>query len=330
MMKALQLTRVTSSVPPTFAKANLPLPRPKSGYALVQIHYASVQPSDRMNAQGGFPYTTFPRIPGRDYSGVVVDVADDTNDAKSWIGKSVYGTSGSTLGFGVDGTHAQYCLVPQAALVEKPAPLSHIQAATVGVPFTTALMCLRRAQVTANDIVLVLGSKGAVGSAAVQMAKALGAKQVLTAARRDDSKPDILLATQDLAALLKDRISALTNGHGVDVVIDTVGDPALMSATMKQLANNGRFAWIAAPRGNVDKSISLDIFQAYRKGLSLLGCNSASPTVEEMAEQLRFMSDWIDRGLLKAQDEKDFNVVTLDDAIEKGYGDTGKVIIDMS
>lgn len=329
-MKALQLTRVTSSVPPTFAKANLPLPRLKPGYALVQIHYASVQPSDRMNAQGGFPYTTFPRIPGRDYSGVVVDVADDTNDAKSWIGKSVYGTSGSTLGFGVDGTHAQYCLVPQAALVEKPAPLSHIQAATVGVPFTTALMCLRRAQVTANDIVLVLGSKGAVGSAAVQMAKALGAKQVLTAARRDDSKPDILLATKDLAALLKERISALTNGYGVDVVIDTVGDPALMSATMKQLANNGRFAWIAAPRGNVDKSIFLDIFQAYRKGLSLLGCNSTSPTVEEMAEQLRFMSDWIDRGLLKAQDEKDFDVVTLDDAIEKGYGETGKVIIDMS
>ncbi|KAJ5631204.1 uncharacterized protein N7484_011304 [Penicillium longicatenatum] len=329
-MKALQLNRANLGVPPTFAKAILPIPRPKPGYALVQIRYASIQPSDRMNAQGGFPYTTYPRVPGRDYSGVVIDVAGDTNDTKFWIGKSVYGTSGSTLGFGVDGTHAQYCLIPCAALVEKPALLSHIQAATVGVPFTTALLCLRRAQVTANDIVLVLGSNGAVGSAAVQIAKALGAKQVLTAARRDDSKPDILLATKDIAALLEDRVSALTNGNGVDVVVDTVGDPALMSATMEQLANNGRFAWIAAPRGNVDKSISLDIFQAYRKGLSLLGCNSISPSVEELAEQLRFMGDWIDRGWLKAQDEKDFDMVTLDNAIENGYEKTGKVIIDMS
>ncbi|KAJ6083925.1 hypothetical protein N7486_010725 [Penicillium sp. IBT 16267x] len=326
-MKALQLSRATSSGPPTFAKAILPTPRPKPGYALVQIHYTSIQPSDRMNARGGFPHTTFPRVPGRDYSGVVVDVADDTNDAKSWIGKSVYGTSGSTLGFEVDGTHAQYCLIPQAALVEKPASLLHIQAATVGVPFTTALLCLRRARVAADDIVLVLGSNGAVGSAAVQMAKAMGAKQVLTAARRDDSKPDILLATKDVASLLQDRISALTNGNGVDVVIDTVGDPELMSATIQQLANNGRFAWIAAPRGNVEKSISLDIFQAYRKEISLLGCNSASHPVEELAELLRFMSDWIDRGVLKAQDEKDFDMVTFDDAIENGYGKAGKVII---
>ncbi|KAJ5929539.1 hypothetical protein N7454_006489 [Penicillium verhagenii] len=329
-MKSLQLSRTDASAPPNFAQAILPIPRPKPGHALIQIHYASIQPSDRMNAQGGFPYTTYPRIPGRDYSGVVIDVADKSKEAKSWIGKSVYGTSGSTLGFEVDGTHAQYCLVPQAALVEKPATLSHIQAATVGVPFTTALLCLRRAQVSSKDIVLVLGSNGAVGSAAVQMARAMGAKQVLTAARRGDSIPNILLPTKDIAPVLEDKISTLTNGHGVDVVIDTVGDLELMSATMEQLATYGRFAWIAAPRGDVDKSISLDVFQTYRKGLSLLGCNSVSPPVQELAEQLRFMSGWIDQGLLKAQSEKDFDLVTLDNAIEHGYCRPGKVVIDMS
>lgn len=328
-MKALQLTRAVANTAPTLAKAILPIPRVKPGYALVQIHYASIQPSDRMNAQGGFPYTTYTRIPGRDYSGVVIEVAEETSEAKSWIGKSVYGTGGSTLGFTVDGTHAQYCLLPYGALVEKPAPLSHIQAATVGVPFTTALLCIRRAQVNKDDIVLVLGSSGAVGSAAVQIAKAMGAKQVLTAARRENSNLDIVLSG-DISALLKDRVSSLTNGQGVDVVIDTVGDLSLMSAAMEQLVLNGRYTWIAAPRGDVDKSISLDIFQAYRKGLSLLGCNSITSSVEETADQFRFMSDWIDQGLIKAQDESDFERINLDNAIHAGYGKTGKVVIDMA
>lgn len=329
-MEALQLTRAEANMTATFAKAKLPIPQVKPGHALVQIHYASIQPSDRMNAQGGFPYTTYPRIPGRDYSGEVIAVAEETSEAKSWIGKSVYGTSGSTLGFTADGTHAQYCSIPYGALVEKPAPLSHIHAATVGVPFTTALLCLRRAQVSTDDTVLVLGSNGAVGSAAVQMAKEMGAKQVLTAARRENSNPDIVLGAGDISALLKDRVSSLTNGGGLDVVIDTVGDLALMSAAMGQLVLNGRYAWIASPRGNIEKTISLDIFQAYRKGLSLLGCNSITYSVEEMAEHLRFMGDWINHGLLKAQNETDFEKVKLDDAITGGYGKTGKVVIDMA
>ncbi|KAJ6014538.1 hypothetical protein N7540_009129 [Penicillium herquei] len=329
-MKSLQLTRVAANTPPSLTKATLSLPRLEPGHALVQIKYASIQPSDRMNAKGLFPYTTYPRVPGRDYSGIVIDIADDIGELRSWIGKSVYGTSGPTLGFSVDGTHAQYCSIPINALVEKPEPLSYIQAATVGVPFTTALLCLRRAQVNENDVVLVLGSSGAVGSAAVQMAKAMGAKQVLSAARNKNSNPDIVLAADDIASLLKDRVSDLTNGHGVDVVIDTVGDLALMSAALEQLALNGRYAWIAAPRGGVDTTIPLDIFQVYRKGISLLGCNSIIPSLQETADQLRLMSNWIDQGLLKAQNEADFAKVTLDDAIHGGYEKIGKVVIDIA
>ncbi|KAJ5706929.1 hypothetical protein N7488_006730 [Penicillium malachiteum] len=328
-MEALQLTRVAENTPPSFAKTTLPIPRLEPGYALVQIKYASIQPSDRMNAKGGFPYTTYPRVPGRDYSGIVVDIADETGELRSWIGKSVYGTSGPTLGFSVDGTHAQHCSIPISALVERANPLSHIQAATVGVPFTTALLCLRRAQVNEKDVVLVLGSSGAVGSAAVQMAKAMGAKQILSVARNENSNPDIVLAAEDIASLLKDRVSDLTNGHGVDVVIDAVGDLALISGALEQLANGGRYAWIAAPRGGANTTISLDIFQAYRKGISLLGCNSITPSLEEMADQLRFMSNWIDQGLLKAQSEIDFAKIKLDDAISGGYEKTGKVVIDM-
>lgn len=329
-MKALRLTRSSSSVSPKLVAATLPIPLPKPGHALVRIQYAAIQPSDRMNAQGHFPSTTFPRVPGRDYSGIVVDTADDTTEAKSWIGKCVYGTSGPSLGFDSDGTHAQYCLVPLNALVEKPASLSLRQAATVGVPFTTASLCMRRAQVKPDDIVLVLGANGAVGSAVTQMAKAIGCKKVLTAARREDSVPDILLASDISGEALEESISTLTQNKGVDVIIDTVGDLALMSALVECLGMFGRYAWIAAPRGDVDKRLQFDIFQAYRKGLSLLGCNSVACPVETTAEYLRSLHVWIEGGNLKARSEGDFETAALDNAPEFGYGKTGKVVIDIS
>ncbi|KAJ5303431.1 hypothetical protein N7476_010230 [Penicillium atrosanguineum] len=326
-MKALRLTRV-SPESPTLAVSSFPIPQLKPGYALVRIRYASIQPSDRLNAQGLFPFTRFPIVPGRDYSGTVVDIADKSEQSRSWIGKNVYGTSGSGLSFQIDGTHSQYCLIPQAALIEMPASLSFIQAATVGVPFTTAQICLQRAQVKESDVVLVLGATGAVGSAAVQMARAMGCKQVLTAARHGDLNPDIVLSSSNHAAVLE-GIAALTDGRGVDVVIDTVGDLALMSVAVEQLALKGRYSWITAPKGDVSKRLSFDVFQAYRKELSLLGCNSAAPPVEDTAEYLRSMSGWIDQGLLGVQKESEFRVVKLDDAIEAGYKKPGKVVIDM-
>lgn len=327
-MRALELTRTSASDPPELKIKDLPVPQLKLGHALVRIHYAFIQPSDRLNAQGGFSYTTFPRVPGRDYSGTVIDIMSDHPESKSWVGKHVYGTSGSSLGFETDGTHAQYCLIPENALVEKPSRLSSIQAATVGVPFTTALICLQRAQVKADDVVLVLGAKGAVGSAVMQMARAMGCRRVLTAARRGDPTPDIVL---DSGGSIKESISKLTGGNGVDVVIDTVGDLALMAAVMEQLALQGRYAWIAAPRGADSKQLAFDVFKAYRKEISLVGCNSAARTLEQTAEYLRSMSGWIETGLLKAQDESQLSIVRIEDAITSGYGNpTRKMVINMS
>lgn len=330
-MRALHLARDSASSPPELTTAFKSMPQLKPGYALVRVVYTSIQPSDRLNAQGFFPYTTYPRIPGRDYSGVVLDVADKSGASSSWIGKSVYGTSGSTLGFDMDGTHAQYCLIPQDALVERPSTISSLQAATVGVPFTTAYICISKAQVTKNDVVLVLGANGAVGSAASQMARAIGCKQVLTAARRADSKHDIVIGSETPETMLTEGVSAITAGKGVDVVIDTVGDLKLMEAALEQLAMNGRYAWIAAPRGHSNKKITFDIFQAYRKEITMLGCNSAARTIEETADYLRSVNSWIVQGSLQAQAEGDFETLKLDDAIENGYRKTAqKVVIDMS
>jgi NADPH:quinone reductase-like Zn-dependent oxidoreductase len=330
-MKALQITRSTTSSP-TLSLNTLPVPTLKPGHALVKINYACIHPSDRLNAQGLFPSTSFPRIPGRDFSGTVVDISesDTGSTSKSWIEKQVYGTSGSSLGFTSDGPHAQYCLIPHEALVEKPSSLSALQAATVGVPFTTALICLQRAQVSRNDVVLILGATGAVGSTAVQIAQAMGCERVLTAARRSESSPDILLSGENPAAELASRIAYLTDGQGVDVVVDTVGDVTLMGAAVEFLARKGRYAWIAAPRGDVSRNVSFDIFQAYRKEITLVGCNSVSPTIGDAAELLRSLGGWIEQGMLLAQDEGSFRKVKVEDSVDGGYGRAGEqVIIEM-
>jgi NADPH2:quinone reductase len=331
-MKALQLTRSSATSPPVLSLTTLPAPIAKPGYAVVKIHYSSIQPADKLNAKGLFPKTSFPRIPGRDYSGVVVDIADgsvDSEKKRRWIGKKVYGTGGSTLGFEIDGPHAQFCLVPEDALVEKPAPLSFLQAATVGVPFVTALLCLRRAKASKDDVVLVIGANGAAGSSAVQVAKAMGCKRVLTASRRAEDCPDVNLALGDPDAVFQAAIPALTDGRGVDVVVDTVGDLAIMAAAVEQLALRGRYSWIAAPRGGASTQFSFDIFQAYRKEIEFVGCNSGNWVVTDAAQDLRVLKEWFDNGALRSRDDEVFETVGIDNAIEKGYmkGPGGKQVV---
>src|SRR5580658_9381183 len=94
--------------------------------ALVRVVSASINPSDVKNVAGAMKQTTLPRVPGRDYAGVV-----EAGPAE-WIGAEVWGTGGDT-GFTRDGTHAEFISVPVASLRRKPESLDFDQAASVGV-----------------------------------------------------------------------------------------------------------------------------------------------------------------------------------------------------
>lgn len=285
----------------------------------MRIYCSAIQPSDKLNAKGTFRTTTYPRVPGRDFSGVVVDGPEDR------IGEAVYGSGGGILGFAVDGAHAEYCLLPASSLVPKPKPLSFIQAATVGVPYTAALLSLKRARAQTNDTVLVLGAKGSVGSAAVQIAKAMGCKRVLSAARGDDA--DVNLSSDPKL----DTVWNLTEGKGIDIVVDTVGNLDLMKAAIHRLASRGRYTWIAAPRGGASTELNFDILQAYRKEIELIGCNTGNYSIEEVSADLNMLHGWFEKGVITARDDQSFKTVPLDEAIEKGYNASGKrqVVITM-
>src|SRR4051794_30317064 len=131
---------------------------------LIEVKAAAVNPSDVMAATGLMPYAIFPRTPGRDYAGVIID-----GPAGS-VGREVFGSSGD-LGIRRDGSHATHLLVEADAVVEKPPSLTWEQAAGIGVPFVTAMEGLRRAGLPSQDeTVLVMGVNGKVGQAAVQIA----------------------------------------------------------------------------------------------------------------------------------------------------------------
>src|SRR5882757_1782702 len=122
-MKALRFEKY--GPPSVLSIRQSPVPDLKTGEALVELHAAAINPSDVKNVAGVFG-ASLPRIPGRDFAGVVVAGA-------GWKGKEVWG-SGAGFGVSRDGTHAQYIVLKSDGLSEKPTHLSMEEASTVGVP----------------------------------------------------------------------------------------------------------------------------------------------------------------------------------------------------
>jgi NADPH:quinone reductase len=240
---------------------------------LIEVKAAAVNPSDVKAATGLMPYAVFPRTPGRDYAGVVVD------GPAEWIGREVFGSSGD-LGIRRDGSHATHLAVEAEAVVDKPRTVSWEAAAGIGVPFVTAMEGLRRAGIPKPDeTVLVMGVNGKVGQAAAQIASWNGAR-VIGVARRSEpyeghanSKVVMIDASAtDVAA----RVRELTGGKGADIVFNTVGDP-YFEAAHRSLALRGRQILIAA----VHRIVQFDILEFYRGqhtyvGIDTLGLSSVA------------------------------------------------------
>src|ERR1700694_4191581 len=213
-----------------------------AGEVLIEIRAAAVNPSDVKAATGLMPYAVFPRTPGRDYAGAVID------GPAGYVGREVFGSSGD-LGIRRDVTTPTHLAVEVDAVVEKPKNLSWDEAAGIGVPFVTAMEGFHRAGMPDKDeTVLVMGVNGKVGQAAVQISGWHGAR-VIGVVRKNEPyeghancKVDVIDASAtDIAA----RVRELTDGRGADIVFNTVGDPYFQAAH-KSLALRGRQILIAA------------------------------------------------------------------------------------
>lgn len=247
---------------------------------LIEIKAAAVNPSDVKAATGLMPYAVFPRTPGRDYAGVVVDGPSD------WVGREVFGSSGD-LGIRRDGTHASHLVVETAAVVEKPAQISMEEAAGIGVPFVTAIEGFRRTgQPRPGETVLIMGVNGKVGQAAAQLATWRGAR-VIGVVRRDEPYQGhangavemIDSSNTDVAA----RVREMTAGKGADIVFNTVGGDAYFQAANKALALAGRQILIAT----VDKTVQFNILEFYRGRHTYFGVDTLAFSSVASGEVLR-------------------------------------------
>ncbi len=273
---------------------------------VVEIKAAGVNPSDVKAATGLMPYAVFPRTPGRDFAGVVVDGPSE------WLGREVFGSSGD-LGIRRDGTHATHLVVEAAALVEKPGNISMDEAAGIGVPFVTAIEGFRRAGMpAARDIVLVMGLNGKVGQAATQLASWRGAR-VIGVVRKDEDYQGhasgpvevINASTTNVAA----RVRELTDGKGADIVFNTVGDPYFEAAN-KSLALAGRQILIAA----LDKIVPFNILEFYRGRHTYVGIDTLAFSSVASADILRDALPGFVSGHLKPYPIADNAIYSLTDA----------------
>jgi NADPH:quinone reductase-like Zn-dependent oxidoreductase len=239
---------------------------------------ASINPSDVKNVAGAMKQTILPRIPGRDYAGVVAA------GPAEWVGAAVWGTGGDS-GFTRDGTHAELIAVPVASLRRKPDSLSLEQAASVGVNYVAAWCGIEAASLQAQETLLLIGAGGGVGAAAAQIARRRGARVI--GADRRMPHPDapihaiaqtLIIGAEDLPA----EIRKATGGRGVDVVFDLVGGIMFRSA-VNSLALGGRLIEITATG---QREVSFDLADFYHNESRLFGVDTLKRDLTASAQVL--------------------------------------------
>ena len=219
-----------------------PMPKVAPGAVLIRVRAAAVNPVD-WKVMAGYldPIVdvVFPAIPGWDVAGVIEAVGADAH--KFQVGDEVIANGRTDWVHG--GSFAEFIALPERIVARKPASLSWPEAAGLPLAGMTAFQVLNRLAVTSADTVLIHGGAGGVGSLAIQIAVARGARVIATASTANHDYLAALGAEPvNYGSGLAERVRALAP-DGVSVVADFVGD--VLQTTLEVLANGGRHASIA-------------------------------------------------------------------------------------
>ena len=273
----------------------LPTPEPQADEVRVAIRAASLNFPDLLIVQNKYQMKpALPFVPGSEYAGVVEAVGADVKHLK--VGDAV-AAFGGTGGFG---THA---IVKAALAMPLPAGFAFDDAAAFVLTYATSHHALLdRAALKAGETVLVLGAAGGVGTAAIQIAKAVGARVI--AATSSDAKCALCKqlgadATINYSsANLRDEIKTLTGGKGPDVVYDPVGGD-LAEPVFRSIAWRGRYLVIGFAQGGIP---ALPWNLALLKGASIVGVfwgDFARREPQANARMLAELAQWYAAGKVK-------------------------------
>jgi NADPH2:quinone reductase len=273
----------------------LPTPTPAAGQVLLKIQAASLNFPDLLIVQNKYQMKPeLPFVPGSEYAGVIEAVGEGVTHLK--VGQAVACLSG-TGGFG---THT---LAPAKLCMPLPAGFPAVDAAAFIMTYATSHHALvDRAALKAGETVLVLGAAGGVGTAAIQIAKAMGAKVI--AAASNVEKCDLCKSLGADATInystenLRDALKTLTEGKGPDVIYDPVGGEFAEPA-FRSIAWRGRYLVVGFAGGPIP---ALPLNLPLLKGASLVGVfwgDFARREPQANAAMMAELAQWYGQGKIK-------------------------------
>ncbi len=286
-------------------------PTPGPGELVVAVKAAGVNFPDVLIIQNKYQVKPpLPFSPGSELAGVVKQVGDGVTRVKA--GDRVMAITGY-------GAFAEEVKTDARRVLPIPDGMDFVSAAAFGLTYATSDHALRdRAALKLGETVLVLGAAGGVGLAAIDIAKALGARVIacassddkLAVCRQHGADEAINYATEDL----RDRIKALTDGRGADVVYDPVGGPYTEPA-LRSIAWRGRLLVVGFAAGEIPK-IPLNL--TLLKGCSIVGVywgDFARREPERFADAMRQLGRWFAEGKLKPHVSRTFPLERAADAL---------------
>ncbi len=281
--------------PDSLVIEELASPRAGPGEVVLSVKAASLNFPDVLIIQNKYQFKPpLPFSPGSELAGVVKEVGEGVQGVRP---------GDKVIAFTTYGAFAEEVKTEASRLVPLPEKMDFVTGAAFLLTYATTDHGLRdRGALAAGETLLVLGAAGGVGLAAIEIGKALGARVIACASSEDKlavcrahgADAAINYAAEDL----RERIKALTDGRGVDVVYDPVGGPYTEPA-FRSLAWRGRHLVVGFAAGEIPK---LPLNLALLKGASLVGVfwgDFARRQPKEFAQSVRQLGRWYAEGKLK-------------------------------
>ena len=293
-MKAVVCTKIGD--PNLLEIKDIEIPKPNKNEVLIKVEAAGVNFPDALMVQGKYQIVMDPPFtPGNEVCGYVEETGEDV-DIK--IGTKV-------IALPPIGGFSEYVSVDKNLVIPVSGKVDSMAGASLPINYGTCYYALkRRAYIQKDETLLVLGASGGIGTATIQLAKIMGVKTICAVGSDEKAKYVQSLGADEVIRYdqvdLKETVKELTDGKGVDVVMDPVGGDVTEQA-LRATAWNGRLLVIGFTDGNIPK-IPLNLTLV--KGVSIVGVwwgrwTTTSP--EETAEDFKELIEFIENDELVIQ-----------------------------
>ncbi len=281
-MTAIEITEF--GPPEGLQPVSRPTPRPGHGEVLIKVAAAGVNRPDVMQRTGNYPPPPgAPDIPGLEVAGEVVQAGP---------GVDAIAVGDRVCALVAGGGYAEYCLAPSALCLPVPGPLNMAEAA--GLPetfFTVWTNVFQRGGLRGGESILIHGGSSGIGTTAIQLAKAFGARIFVTAGSQEKCQACVELGAERAINYREENfaevIAEATGGDGIDLILDMVGGD-YFTPNIASLAVEGRLVQIATLHG--PKVPDFSILPIMMKRLTVTGSTLRPRTVAQkavIADELR-------------------------------------------